>query len=387
MCAQARAASGVRGCRHLQFTLVGDLADQIGVPDEQTRIEVLVVDDDPALCGMLRASLDVEGIEVVEAHHVIEAERRLAESVPDAIVLDIGLPGVDGVFYCERLRETPPTRRIPIVAISGSDEAGARAVAAGANAFVRKPFDPLLLVGTIERLVGVLPFEHALGEEHRGGGGADIRRLIEIGQRQHELLADAYRQTLGALADALESRDFGTGAHSRRVAAYATRLTLEVEPSLVDDPTLEWGFLLHDVGKIAIPDDILFKPGHLTESERAVMEQHTVLGEKLVDRVPLLQGEGIRVVRSHHERWDGAGYPDGKAGRTIPLAARIFSVADTLDAVTEARPYRAPVRWDAAIGLITDARGTQFDPDAVDALAACETDLQGIRSQIRARAA
>ena len=103
--------------------------------------------------------------------------------------------------------------------------------------------------------------------------------------------------------------------------------------------------------------------------------------------MPLLQGEGIRVIRSHHERWDGTGYPDGKAGRTIPLAARIFAVADTLDAVTEARPYREPVRWDAAIGLITDARGTQFDPDAVEALAACETDLQGIRSRIRARAA
>ncbi len=212
MCAQARVASGARGCRQLQFRLVRDFADQVGVPKERTRIEVLVVDDDPALCGMLRASLDVEGIEVVEAHHVIEAERRLAESVPDAIVLDVGLPGVDGVFYCERLRETPPTRRLPIVVISGSDEAGARAVAAGANAFVRKPFDPLLLVGTIERLIGVLPFEHALSEEHRGGGGgADIRRLIEIGQRQHELLADAYRQTLGALADALESRDFGQG--------------------------------------------------------------------------------------------------------------------------------------------------------------------------------
>jgi putative two-component system response regulator len=351
------------------------------------RIRVLVVDDDTALCAMLRASLDLEGIEVAEAQHVIEAERRLAESVPDAMVLDIGLPGVDGVFYCERLRETPRTRRLPIVAISGSEEAGARALAAGANAFVRKPLDLLRLIATLQRLVGVAPFEHALGEHRQAGEGADIRRLIQIGQRQQELLVDAYRQTLGALADALESRDFGTGAHSRRVAAYATRLTLEVEPSLVDDPTLEWGFLLHDVGKIAIPDHVLLKPGRLTKAERAIMERHTVLGEKLVERVPLLRGEGIRVIRSHHERWDGAGYPDGKAGRRIPLAARIFAVADSLDAMTEPRPYRSPVPWDDAIAALSRARATQLDPDAVDALIACQADLHAIRHQVRARAA
>jgi cyclic di-GMP phosphodiesterase len=351
------------------------------------RVHVLVIDDDPALCGMLRASLDLEGIQVTEAHHVIEAERLLADGLPDAIVLDVGLPGVDGVFYCERLRETPRTRRIPVVAISGSEEAGLRAVAAGANAFVQKPFDVLLLLSTLERLVGVVPFERALGEHRRAGDAADIRRLIQIGQRQQELLVEAYRQTLGALADALESRDFGTGAHSRRVSAYATRLTLEVEPSLVDDPTLEWGFLLHDVGKIAIPDHVLLKPGTLTEGERALMEQHTVLGEKLVDRVPLLRGEGIRVIRSHHERWDGTGYPDRSAGAKIPLAARIFAVADALDAITEARPYRSPVSWDDALAELAKARGTQFDPDAVDALAACEADLRTIHREIRAQAA
>jgi cyclic di-GMP phosphodiesterase len=362
-------------------------ASSEGRTSSERRLRVLVVDDDAALCAMLRASLDLEGIDVVEAQHVIEAERSLAENVPDAMVLDIGLPGVDGVFYCERLRETPRTRRLPIVAISGSEEAGVRALAVGANAFVRKPLDPLRLISTLQRLVGVLPFEHALGEHHRAGEGADIRRLIQIGQRQQELLVDAYRQTLGALADALESRDFGTGAHSRRVAAYATRLTLEVEPSLVDDPTLEWGFLLHDVGKIAIPDHVLLKPGPLTRAERVLMQKHTVLGEKLVERVPLLRGEGIRVIRSHHERWDGTGYPDRKAGHRIPLAARIFAVADSLDALTEARPYRTPVGWDEAIDVVTGERGGQFDPEAVDALIACQADLQDIRHEIGVRAA
>ncbi|MDP9225626.1 MAG: response regulator, partial [Actinomycetota bacterium] len=201
-------------------------------------IRVLVIDDDRLLCEMLRVALELDGIEVVEAHHVIQAEKLLAEALPDAIVLDIGLPGIDGVFYCERLRESPRTKNIPIVAISGSDDAGHQAIAAGANVFLHKPLDPAHLLATVERLVGLTPFEN-----HEAGMAGELRRLIDIGQRQHDLLADAYRQTLEALSDALESRDFGTSAHSHRVTSYATHLTLEVAPSLLDDPTLEWGFL------------------------------------------------------------------------------------------------------------------------------------------------
>ncbi len=227
---------------------------------------------------------------------MIEAERLLIGTRPDAIVLDIGLPGVDGIFYTERLRESVQTKSMPIIAISGSQEAGARAVAAGANAFVGKPFDPISLLATLERLVGVSPLQTAFSQSEQGAEGAgELRRLIQIGQRQHDLLQHSYRQTLEALVDALETRDFGTSAHSHRVSAYATRLTLEVRPSLVDDPTLEWGFLLHDVGKIAIPDEVLLKPGPLNDDERACMQQHTLLGEQLVSHVPLLQGAGLRV--------------------------------------------------------------------------------------------
>src|SRR5439155_19144929 len=123
----------------------------------QTALRVLVVDDDPLLCEMLRAALGIEGIEVLEAHHVIEAEAVLADVAPDVIVLDVGLPGIDGVFYCERLRESRRTRLIPIIAISGSDVAGSRALAVGATGFVRKPLDPLHLIRTIEELVGRTP--------------------------------------------------------------------------------------------------------------------------------------------------------------------------------------------------------------------------------------
>ena len=225
-------------------------------------LRILVVDDDRGLCEMLRLVLELEGLDVVTAHHVIEAEKRIAESVPDVMVLDIGLPGIDGVFYCERLRESLRTRRLPIVAISGSEEAGRRAKLAGANAVLIKPLDPLHLLSTVNKVCA------ASGETVEPAASPDIMRLIDIGQRQHELLTDTYRQILEALLDALESRDAETSAHSRRVSAYATRLTLELDPSLLDDPTLEWGFLLHDIGMIGIPDQILLKQGPLDTMER-----------------------------------------------------------------------------------------------------------------------
>ncbi len=334
---------------------------------------VLVIDDDRLLCELIRTTFELEGYDVDTAYDVIEAERVLVEARPDAILLDIGLPGIDGIFYLERLRETPQTRRIPIVAISGSDEAGRAAKAVGAEAFLRKPFSPLELIALVTPLIRKVGL---VGMEGRDVvDAADLNRLIEIGRRQHQLLNEAYAQTVAVLASALESRDFGTSQHSRRVTSYATRLTLEVSPGLLDDPSLEWGFMLHDVGKIGIPDGILLKPGRLTGPERRKMQEHAELGDRLLAHVPLLNQEGARVIRSHHERWDGNGYPDRLSEETIPLAARIFAVVDSLDAMTDKRPYRAPVSWDAAAEEVRRCRGSQFDPDVVDGFEACEPDL------------
>jgi response regulator RpfG family c-di-GMP phosphodiesterase len=334
---------------------------------------LLVVDDDRLLCELVRTTFELEGFEVDAAYDVIEAERALSESRPDAILLDIGLPGIDGIFYLERLRETPQTSKIPIVAISGSDEAGRAARAAGAEAFLRKPFSPLELLALVTPLIRQVGFV----EDANDGlvDTANLNRLIEIGRRQHQLLNEAYAQTVAVLASALESRDFGTSRHSRRVTSYATRLTLEVAPLLLDDPSLEWGFLLHDVGKIGIPDGILLKPGRLTPFERRRMQEHAELGERLLAHVPLLNQEGARVIRSHHERWDGNGYPDRLSEESIPLGARIFAVVDSLDAMTDERPYRTPVGWEAAVEEILHCRGNQFDPDVVDGFEACEPDL------------
>jgi putative two-component system response regulator len=335
---------------------------------------VLVIDDDELLCELLETTFELEGFVVNVARDVIEAEQVLAESRPDAIVLDIGLPGIDGIFYLERLRETPQTSKIPIVVISGSEEAGRAARVAGAEAFLHKPFSPLELLGLVGRMIPRVG-AGLTDADDEAIDTANLNRLIEIGRRQHELLTEAYTQTVAVLASVLESRDFGTSRHSRRVTSYATRLTLEVFPGLLDDPSLEWGFLLHDVGKIGVPDEILLKPGRLTAPERRRMQEHAELGERLLAHIPLLQQEGARVIRSHHERWDGTGYPDRLSEESIPLSARIFTVVDSLDAMTDKRPYRAPVSWDAAVEEIRRCRGGQFDPDVVDGFEACEPDL------------
>src|SRR5262249_34570314 len=204
------------------------------------------------------------------------------------------------------------------------------AEAAGANALLRKPFSPLELLATIERLAGGLPEgPFQLTAEGRPTEqlilyAQDLRRLLEIERSQRLLLQKAYEETAGALAAALETKDFGTSAHSQRVRRYALELARTLDATLLEDPSLEFGFLLHDVGKIGVRDRILLKRGNLTDAERRVMETHTVLGEQMLRNVPLLQAEGLRVIRSHHERWDGSGYPDELAGRSIPVGARLF---------------------------------------------------------------
>ena len=177
----------------------------------------------------------------------------------------------------------------------------------------------------------------------------DLRHLLDVERGQRSLLQESYLATVTSLASALESRDMRTGAHSQRVQRYAVQLLEALHPGVLEvDPGVQYGFLLHDIGKIAIPDQILQKPGPLTRGERRRMQTHTVLGEQMLGGVAVLQGEGLRVVRSHHERWDGKGYPDAIGGAELPVGARVFAVADALDAMTSDRPYRRAMRWTAA---------------------------------------
>jgi response regulator RpfG family c-di-GMP phosphodiesterase len=354
-------------------------------------VRVLLVDDDAGLRALLRTTFDVFEIDVEEATNAEEARVLIAADPPDVIVLDVLMPGLDGIEFCRQLKSDRETRGIGIVLLSGTEGASRVAAdAAGADAFVPKPFSPLELLAVVERLAGGLygvPFRSTKSgtqEEQLLLYARDLRHLLQIERGQRALVQQAYRETVAALASALESKDTGTRAHSQRVQRYATELARSMDTELAEDPSAEYGFLLHDVGKIGIPDSVLQKPGPLDSSERALMQTHTVLGEQMLGGVALLQGHGVDVVRSHHERWDGGGYPEGRAREEIPLGARIFAVADTLDAITSDRPYRAAGPWSHAAGVILSEAGRQFDPDVVDAFRACESSLLDVRREFAA---
>jgi cyclic di-GMP phosphodiesterase len=354
-------------------------------------VRLLIVDDDAPFRALLRTTFEVVDVEVEEAGTAEDAFDAVRRRRPDAIVLDFRLPGMSGVELCRRLKADESTVDIAVVLLSGSAADTAVGHDSGADAFLRKPFSPLELLDVVERLTGGLAAvpppdrDAATGEEEQLLLYArDLRHLLEIERGQRLLLQDAYKETVAALASALESKDTGTRAHSQRVQRYALELARDVSPELVDDPSAEYGFLLHDVGKIGIPDRILQKPGPLNDGERRLMRTHTLLGEQVLGGVAFLHGEGLNIVRSHHERWDGGGYPDALEGSDIPLAARIFAVADCLDAMTSDRPYRRALTWaDAGREIVREAK-LQFDPAVVKAFVQREHRLQAIRVQLSA---
>jgi response regulator RpfG family c-di-GMP phosphodiesterase len=349
----------------------------------------LLVDDDAGLRALLRTTFEGFEVDVDEAGDAGEAAAAVARVRPDVIVLDVMMPGTDGLEFCRSLKADPETRDIAVVLLTGS-EGGTRAAsdAAGADAFVMKPFSPLELLGVTERLAGRQfgvpmrsPREAEDPEEQLLLYARDLRHLLEVERGQRKLLQKAYAETVSALATALETKDTGTRAHSQRVQSYAMELTRAVEPELAEDPSIEYGFLLHDVGKIGIPDKVLLKPRPLTKAEWRLMQTHTVLGEQMLGEVAFLRGDGLKIVRSHHERWDGRGYPDGLRGEEIPLGARIFALADTLDAITSDRPYRAAQPWETARAEIVAQADKQFDPYVVDAFCDAEEDLRAVQRE------
>jgi len=349
-------------------------------------MRLLLVDDDPGLRELLRTTFELFDLELDEADSAAMAARRISACKPDVIVLDVLMPGIDGLEYCRALRNAPQTRDIPVVLLTGSELSqlqGSRA-----DALIKKPFSPLELLSVVERLAGGMngvPLRSPRSvdsEEQLLLYASDLRHLVEIERQQRNLLNAAYHDTVAALAGALESKDTGTRAHSQRVQLYAVELAGVCAPELLNDPSIEYGFLLHDVGKIGIPDRVLQKPAPLSGSERRLIETHTVLGEQMLEGVSFMSPECLAVVRSHHERWDGSGYPDALVGDEIPLSARVFAVADALDAITSDRPYRRQQPWGYAAEEIQEQSGRQFDPQVVAAFRERDGALRGIRAEV-----
>jgi ribonuclease P protein subunit RPR2 len=216
---------------------------------------------------------------------------------------------------------------------------------------------------------------------------ADLRESYRRERARTQELRGSYKATVRALANAVEARDSYTGEHAERVAAYGLAIARAAGIDVAEEPQMEFGFLLHDIGKVGVPDAILFKPAALSHDEFECVASHAEIGSRILRHVDFLEQAKL-VVRHHHERWDGTGYPDGLKGEQIPLAARVFAVADTLDALTTDRPYRDAVDWQRARVEICNGSGTQFDPAVIAAYETIGDDTfarlgGGIRSPSR----
>jgi HD-GYP domain-containing protein (c-di-GMP phosphodiesterase class II) len=240
----------------------------------------------------------------------------------------------------------------------------------------------LARISELEGELGQRTREAAEKEQQLERYAADLRETFKEERARAQELRRSYMLTVRALASAVEARDAYTGRHAERVAAYGLQIASAAGMQLGDEPQIEFGFLLHDAGKVAVPDAILFKPGPLTPPERAIIEQHPLTGWEIVRDIEFL-GAARDVIRSHHERWDGNGYPDGLAGTEIPLSARVFAVADTLDALTTTRPYRRASSFARARAIITRDSGTHFDPEIIAAYESLpDSRLEQIRKEI-----
>jgi response regulator RpfG family c-di-GMP phosphodiesterase len=360
-------------------------------PTPLGRRRILIVDDDPGLRLLLRTTLGLDEFLIEEAGSAEEAAQVARFWMPSVVILDVALPGMDGLRFCRELKRNERHGSPYVVLLTGQDTTRDEVGNGGPDAVLRKPFSPIELVSVLDRIdepggIEIGPRSDANAEQLLVYA-RDLSSLLAVERSQRRLLQQSYRQTAIALADALEARDPVTGLHAVRVQRYAAELVPGVEPRLLDDQSVEYGFLLHDIGKVGIPDAILGKDGPLSPPERRIVEQHTVIGEAILSNVTLLDGEGLKVVRSHHERWDGTGYPDGLAGTGIPIAARIFALVDAMDAMTTERPYRQAMSWETAIDEVLLQSGKQFDPRIVAAFAQREGRMRKISQELAEAAA
>jgi putative two-component system response regulator len=328
------------------------------------RARILVIDDE-SLCTKTVATILLRAgyAQVEELNDPHHAEDRFREFTPDLVLLDLRMPGMDGLQVLKKLVAlTPPTTYVPVVMLTGDDrpEVREQALAAGARDFLGKPFERAEVLLRIRNLLEVRALHRELQAKNNELEARVLERTAE--------LAEAQLEVLERLARAAEYRDDDTGHHTQRVADLAARLAERVELPAAEVDLIARAAPLHDVGKIGVPDSILLKPGRLTEEESRVMKRHTIIG------ATMLCGGHSRLIRmaetiarSHHERWDGAGYPDGMRGETIPLCARIVAIVDFFDALTHDRPYRPAVPLDMTLAEVSRMRGGHFDPSLVDA--------------------
>jgi cyclic di-GMP phosphodiesterase len=324
---------------------------------------VLVVDDEAGVCALLARSLAREGYDCQSCLSGREALELLERESFDAIIADVRMPEMSGLRLLEETQKKYP--RLAFVMATGVDDVrvGIDAMKQGAGDYLVKPFQTERLVAGLERALEKKRLGLEL-DKHR-------QRLEEMVEQRTKQLGAAmarveqtYDDTLEALGAALDLRDNETAGHSRRVSRYCLEIAKAMACTSEQLKHIARGAYLHDIGKIGIPDSILRKPGKLSGEERVVMQTHARIGYELVKRIAFL-APAAEIVLTHQERYDGTGYPQGLLGQEIPLGARIFAVADTLDAMTSDRPYRRALPFSAAREEIARESGRQFDADVV----------------------
>jgi putative nucleotidyltransferase with HDIG domain len=336
-------------------------------PGSVVRPRILIVDDEVRLRGIMLDYLSdkYECLGAGTAEEALEHIRGGSGQSFDVVISDIVMPGMSGLQMVKAVREQSPDTVVIMVSGEATASAAIEAMRCGAFDYVGKPFELEHLRLVVERA-----YEHRILLVER----RERENLLEttVAERTDEL-ANAYRATLTALTSALEARDTETHGHSGRVVRFSVRLgqALGLAPEKMS--ALEYGSLLHDIGKIGVPDYVLRKPDKLTESEWETMRKHPQHGAQILKGIPFLEG-ARRVVEQHHEKWDGSGYPRGLRGEQIDLNARIFAVADAFDAITNDRCYRKARPYESACDELQRNAGTQFDPQIVAAFCAVPVD-------------
>lgn len=353
------------------------------------RPTVLVVDDTPANLNLL-SNLLKDQYRVKVANNGQRALELAGNTAPDLVLLDVMMPEMDGYEVCRRLKAAPATQRVPVIFLTARTEVEdeEQGFAVGAVDFIHKPISPPIVAARVRTQLEMKRWQDFMADQNAWLQGEVERRLTEINRLQ-----DA---SIFAMVSLAEFRDECTGYHIRRTQEYVRLLATELAATpamaaLLSDDYIEQmakSAPLHDIGKIAIPDHILLKPGKLTEEEFAVMRTHSLRGYDILQRAGQQMGErgvflelAMEIARHHHEKWDGSGYPDRLAGAAIPLSARIMALADVYDALITRRPYKEALSHAAASDIIFKGSGSHFDPEIVAAFARCQDQVIAITRQ------
>ncbi len=358
------------------------------MPSNVPRGRILVVNDEPPICALLIEGLTPEGFECRATSSGVEAIKLLEHERFDALISDLRMPGVSGLTLLETARTKYPWMSFLIATGVDNVRVGVNAMKQGADDYILKPFRLETVVVAVDRALEKKRLESEVEayrerlEDMVQERTEQLQAAVKSIQQTYDEIQQTYDETLQALGDALAMRDTETREHTGRVAHYCLEIANAANCSPEQLTQILRGAYLHDIGKIGIPDAILKKPAKLTPEEVAVMRTHSRVGYEFVCHIPFL-APAAEIVLAHQESYDGSGYPQGLKGEAIPLGARIFAVADTLDAMTSDRPYRRALPWSAAFDEIRRESGRQFDPKVVEAFFTVpEKDWQDIRREI-----